>query len=299
MKLLASVALFASWAAAPVCAAQMTITVEPSAKNFAAPSNLAPNDLKLSARSARLPVLGLDRLPADQSDVQLFIVLDDSTRSGALSVQLPELKRWVEGLPAGEQVAVGYIRNGAVNLAEAFTTDHAKAAGALRLPEAIAGVNGSPYFAIDSVARHWPATNPGARRALLLFTDGVDRYYTDPRIIDDPYVDGAVDSALKSHIAVYTVYLRGEGSYGTTDWQITMAQSRLLQVSRETGGFAYQDTLSNPVSIAPYLSDFSLRLANQYRVTFQAANRQGFQPVTLKTELPHVKIAAPARVYVQ
>lgn len=297
LPLLAALA-FSVTPAVSSAVAQLTITVLPASRGVAAPANVIPGDLMLSERDNRVPVLRVERLPANQSDLQLFVVLDDSTRSSSLGLQLPELKHWINTLPSGAQVAVGYIRNGAVSVDQPFTVDHAKASALLRLPYAVPGQNGSPYFALSEAARHWPSKEASARRTLLLFTDGVDRYYGDEPMVDDPYVDAAVDDALKNGIAVYSVYLRGAGRYGAGFWGTTMAQSRLLQVGEQTGGYSYQEDFTDPISVAPFLTDFNARLANQYRVTFQALSQSGFQPVKLKAELPGVKISAPSRVYV-
>ena len=78
-----------------------------------------------------------------------------------------------------------------------------------------------------------------------------------------------------------------------------MAQSRLLEVSRETGGQAYFQDLSNPVTITPFLNDFEDRLANQYLVTIDDLHEKGVQPVKVRTELPGLRIEAPTRIYVR
>jgi hypothetical protein len=117
--------------------------------------------------------------------------------------------------------------------------------------------------------------------------------------MDDPYVDGAIADALQNGLSVYSIYLRGAGRYGMGDWTTSMAQSRLIQVSEETGGYAYQEDFTDPISIAPFLTDFQTRLANQYKVTFQALNEHGMQPVKLRTELPGLKIVAPSRICIR
>src|ERR1700683_4224954 len=117
--------------------------------------------------------------------------------------------------------------------------------------------------------------------------------------MDDPYVDAAIQGALKSGVTVYSIYLRGAGSYGRGDWTTTFAQSRLNEVSQETGGYAYFENLSDPVTIAPFLKDFQSRLDNQYEVPFEALGKHGTQPVKLRTELPGLQIECRSRVYVR
>ena len=146
--------------------------------------------------------------------------------------------------------------------------------------------------------KHWPSQEPTGRRAVLALTDGVDRYYGNS-IEDDPYVDQAVHDALKNGVMVYSIYLRGAGLYGRSGWSTDFAQSRLMEVSDETGGHAYFQDFTDPVTIAPFLKDFEDRLDNQYGVTIEALNEKGIQPVKVRTELPGVKIQGPTRVYVQ
>ncbi len=242
-----------------------------------------------------LSIQDLRPLPADLSDLQLFIYLDDSTRSASLSTHLSELKSFIASLPAAAQVAVGYMRNGTFALAQPFTTDHAKAAASLRLPDSLPGENGSPYFALSDLVKHWPSQQPG-RRAVLMLTDGVDRYY-GTFDMQDPYVDAAIADSLKAGVQVSTIYLQGAGLYGRGGWTRDFAQSHLMQVTEETGGHSYFEAFTDPVDIAPFLSDFHQRLQDQYLVTFAAAGH-GVQSVKLQTEVPGVKIDAPSRVYV-
>src|SRR5208282_1932676 len=93
------------------------------------------------------------------------------------------------------------------------------------------------------------------RRAVLMLTDGVDRYW-GTQVMDDPYVDASVHDALKSGVMVYSIYLRGAGVEGGRSGWVTLAgQSRLNQVSEETGGCAYFQGVGDPVTISPFLTD--------------------------------------------
>jgi|HubBroStandDraft_4_1064222.scaffolds.fasta_scaffold128067_2 hypothetical protein len=282
---------------AAIAPTQMVITVRP-APGDDRPISLEPGDLTVLRGNAPERILRLKRLTGDLADMQLFVLLDDSTRSASLGLQLPELKRFLESLPATTQVAIGYMRNGSFGLAQAFTADHQKAASALRLPVAIPGENGSPYFALSDLAKHWPSKQSTGRRVVLTLTDGVDRYY-DSATTDDPYVNAAIHDALKEGVMVYSIYLRGAGLYGRNDWVANFAQSRLIEVSEETGGNAYFLGLTDPVTISPFLKDFRDRLDNQYKVTIEATSEKGVQPVKLRSELRGPKIEGPTRIYVR
>jgi hypothetical protein len=276
--------------------AQMVITVLPG-QGGTRPKSLEAGELTVLQGNTPAPVVRLQRLAGDLADMQLFVLLDDSTRSSSLGIQMPELKTFLESLPATTQVAVGYMRNGTFAMAQSFTADHQKAANVLRLPTAIPGENGSPYFALSDLGKHWPSKQPTGRRAVLMLTDGVDRYYGTADM-NDPYVDAAIHDALKDGVMVYSIYLRGAGFYGRSAWVTNFAQSRLSEVSQETGGYAYFQDLTDPVSISPFLKDFQDRLDNQYRVTIEALQQKGDQPVKVRTELHGLKIQGPTHIYV-
>jgi hypothetical protein len=276
---------------------QMVITVRPASGDNRS-DGLEATDLAVLRGNISAPVLHLQRLAGEMADMQLFILLDDSSRSSSLAIQLPELKTFLESLPATTQVALGYMRNGTFGLVQAFTADHNKVASSLRLPASIPGENGSPYFVLSDLAKHWPSKQSTNRRAVLMLTDGVDPYY-GAADMDDPYANAAIHDALKEGVMVYSIYLPGAGLYGRTGWVTNVAQSRLMEVSEETGGHAYSLGFTDPVTITPFLKDFQGRLDNQYRVTIEAWKDKGVQPVKLRTELRGLKIEGSTRVYVR
>src|SRR5438105_4052172 len=188
---------------------QMVITVRSAARGNQ-PENLEARDLRVLQGKTLVPVVGLQRLTGDFADMELFVLLDDSTLSSSLGIHLAELKTFLKSLPTTTRVAVGYMRNGTFSLTQAFTADHQKAASSLRLPVALPGENGSTYFALSDLVEHWPSQQSTKRRAVLMFTDGVDRYYNTTSM-DDPYVDAAFHNALKKGAVVYSIYLRGAG----------------------------------------------------------------------------------------
>jgi hypothetical protein len=279
-------------------ATRMVITLQPEHKGGQVPASLQPGEVIVTEGKTNLPVTGFERLAGSFANMQLFVLLDDSTRSASLGTHLPELQAFLTSLPPETQVAVGYMHNGTFALAQAFTTDHARAAASLRLPLAVPGENGSPYFVLSDLARHWPSKEPTRRRAVLALTDGVDRYY-DSSIEDDPYVNQAIHDSLANGVMIYSIYLRGAGFYGRGAWTANMAQSRLLQVTAETGGYAYFQAFTDPVAIEPFLGDFKQRLDHQYELTLQPLSARGVQAVKLRTELPGVKVEGPSRIYVR
>jgi hypothetical protein len=277
--------------------AQMVVTVLP-ATGVNPKAALDRDDLMVTLNKKPARVLRSQQFTGNLADMQLFVLLDDSARSSAVGLQIPELKAFIRSLPPTTQVAVGYMRNGTFGPVQGFTVDHQRAASAVRLPVGVPGENGSPYFALSDLVKHWPSKEFTNRHVVLMLTDGVDRYYGNSEV-DDPYVDAAIQDAAKQGVLVYSIYLRDAGLYDRGSQTTLFAQSRLSQVSEETGGFAYFQDFTDPVSIAPFLNDFGNRLEHQFQVTIEALNVKGFQPVKVKSEVPGLKIEGPTRIYVQ
>ena len=73
---------------------QMVVTVLP-AKGGAQPASLDAKDLTVQQGKKAVPVLRLQRLAGNLADMQLFVLLDDSTRSFSLGNHLAELKAFI------------------------------------------------------------------------------------------------------------------------------------------------------------------------------------------------------------
>jgi VWFA-related protein len=240
-------------------------------------------------------VAGWVPLRGDRSGLQLVVLLDDSSR-GNLGLQLNDIRTFVAGLPPNAQVAIGYMRNGAPNLAQNFTTDHAQALKSLRLPSGVAGSNGSPYFCLSALAKHWPGGDSNVRREVIMVTDGVDRYSGGRYDPQDPYVQAATSDAQKAGVIVYSIYYRGAGRLDRSFMVTDGGQNYLTQVSQSTGGKVYLEGFGNPVSFAPFLSDIQRKLQNQYELTFVSTAKPGLQSIRVKTSQPNTSLEYPSRV---
>jgi hypothetical protein len=240
-------------------------------------------------------VSGWTPLRGARSGLQLVVLLDDSSR-GNLGLQLNDIRSFLSGLPPTVQVAIGYMRNGTPNLVQNFTNDHAQAAKALRLPQGIAGGNGSPYFCLSDLVKRWPGGNNNVRREVIMVTDGVDRYSGGRFDPENPYVRAATSDAQKAGVIVYSIYYRGAGRFDRSALATDGGQNYLTQISGDTGGKVYLEGFGNPVSFAPFLSDIQRKLQNQYELTFVSTAKPGLQPVRVKTNQPNTRLQFPARV---
>ena len=179
------------------------------------------------------------------------------------------------------------------------TGDHAAAGKSLRLPLGIGGANASPYFSLSDLVKRWP--DDGApRRAVMMITDGIDQYYGGFNL-QDPYLDAAIDDALRAHVMVSAIYEPAAGHFGHSYWETYWGQLYLAEVADQTGGEAYYIGFTGPpVAFAPYLDQMATRLSHQYLLTFlaQRPKKAGWQTIRLACEQPNVDLVSARRVWV-
>ena len=273
----------------------LTVTVEP--KHGTDVPEIHKNEVMVYEGKDRDRVA--DWIPAqgEHAALELFLLLDDSS-SMNLGSQLDDIRKFIDAQPSTTLIGVAYMRNGTADVIQNLTSDHAAASKALRLPTGIGGANASPYFALSDLAKRWPASN--ARHSVLMVSDGIDRYYGTGNL-DDPYVNAAVDDAIRANVVVSAIYEPGAGHFGHSYWQSYWGQLYLSQVADGTGGEAYYIGMTGaPVAFAPFLQDLSRRLEHQYLLSFipKPEKKSGWHNVRLSTEVPNVDLISARRVYV-
>lgn len=271
--------------------AQIIVTV--NANQSKSPSPLQQGDLKVKVQGRPTNVVALTPIQDSTEPTQLVFLFDESARS-YLALQIPDLKKFMQGLPASTSVAVAYMNNGRAVMAQKLTTDHKKAADSLRLTNGIPGITGSPYFCLSDLAKHWPSQEK-ARRVVFMVTNGEDPYYRS-RNLQDPYVAAAIQDAQKAGLLVYSIYFRNTFGGGPYSFSTVVGQSYLQRVADETGGQFYSMAMSSPVSFQPFLKKFKLSLERQYLLTFSTGNT-GWQSVQVQSKVSGLKLTAPKAIY--
>ncbi|HXZ80603.1 MAG TPA: hypothetical protein VEG30_11775 [Terriglobales bacterium] len=265
------------------------------------PPELSRQDVMVRQGKDRLQVTGLISAKAGSaaSGLDLYILIDDGTQT-SLGLHLDELREFITSQPANTQVAVGYMRNGTVNVAQALTTDHAAAAKSIRLPLGYVGAGGSPYLSLMSLLKQWPGQN--ARRAILMVSDGIDRFRGDfgPLAPFSPDLYTASDLAQRAGVEIYSIFFRSGGHLGHNYWELNRGQNSLAKLAEDTAGESFYLGLDNPVDFQPYLKEMQTDLENQYILAFLAKPKPkaGLQRVKIFTEVPKVEIVAPNGVWV-
>jgi hypothetical protein len=243
-------------------------------------------------------ITGWTQLRSPQSKVEMVVLIDDGARS-SLGTQMNDIAKFIQGLPPDAQVAVAYMENGRAAFAGPLMADHGGVMKELHLPMAgMPGVSASPYFCLSDLAKNWPSKDTHARREVVMVTDGVDYYEMryDP---EDPYVQAAINDAVRARLIVYSIYWRNAGRFDNTNYAANDGQNLLAMVTEATGGNSYWEGFGNPVSFEPYFADINRRLDNQYELDFMApvGSKPQMESLSLKVSA-NVKIDAPQRVYV-
>jgi hypothetical protein len=240
-------------------------------------------------------VTNLIPLRGDHASLELFVLIDDALQTNA-GTQLEDLRRFIADQPPTTLIGVAYMRDGTVDIAQNLTNDHVQSAKAVRLPLGYVSAISSPYLSLVDLIKRWPET--GVRHEVLMISDGIDRFGgTNPV---NPYVDSAIEQAQRAGVLVYSIYVTGVGQYGRSFWHLSWGQNYLSELADETGGDAYFQGYSTPVSLSPFLNQLNKRLNNQYRLEFlaKAQKKAGLQPVKVKTEDHKIEIVAATKVWV-
>src|ERR1700684_2693432 len=122
----------------------MVVTVKPH-RGTQVPA-LAPDDVKVYQKGHLDTVASWVPLQGDRAGLQLYILIDDTSRS-TLALQYKSIDNFIAEQPSTTAIAVGYMRNGTVFTAQNLTTDHTLAEKSLRLPLGSGPGYPSPYLA--------------------------------------------------------------------------------------------------------------------------------------------------------
>lgn len=256
-------------------------------------------DLQVYQNSMRRPVIGWTPVADSPQGIDFAILIDDSLRS-EVSLQFPDIRNFIEELPASTQVGVAYAEYGAAVFKQPFTADHRLAAAALQVPEGQIAAGGSIYQSVSDLVRVWPSD--GRVHVALVVSYGVDiwRGLVDTNPVLNPDLDAAIHQAQAAGVTVYTIFAGSSAGFEHGPVLILNGQSCLDRLASETGGEAYFQGTRTPVAFKPFLNELRASLGRQYVLTFEAEARNRAEDAALRvtTELAHVKVSAPSQVHI-
>lgn len=225
----------------------------------------------------------------------LAVLIQDDLSSN-VNLQLESLRKFILNLPKGSRVMVGYLRSGSLQVRQKFTDDLSKAAGALRIvvgsPMIAAG---NPYDQVEDALKRFDAL-PNGRQAVLLVSDGLDisrgaDSSTPSQSID---LDRAIARAQRKGVAVYSFYNAGSYTGDSSSMLVLNGQGSLNRLSDETGGRAFFQGSTSPISFDPFFRDLNAALNRQFALTYLSTHfKKGFHRIVVSSTNPAVKIDHP------
>ncbi|MGA7794304.1 MAG: hypothetical protein WCA19_14820 [Candidatus Acidiferrales bacterium] len=246
----------------------------------------------------RRPVISWVPAKGDKAGLALAILIDEGAGI-SLGTELSEIRTFIGQQAATTLVAVGYMQNGTVFMAQNFTMDHAAAAKSVRLAQGFYGATASPYLSLSDFIKRWPADPAVPRREVLMITSGIDNVFMGT--LQNPYVDAAIRDAQCGGVLVYSIYTPSAGHFGHSYYRTYWGQNYLAELSETTGGEGYYLMGPQaPVAFAPYLDELNGQLPNQFLLTFLAnpLKKAGTEPVKVTSEIHDVDFVHAEKVCV-
>lgn len=261
------------------------------------PANVSQQDVSIKVNGKPSVVTNWAPLRGPDARLELVLLIDSSARE-SLGSQFGDITHFINGLPPNTKAAIAYMRNGSAVFAGPLSADHAEVLRALHLPGGTPGSSASPYFCLSDLAKHWPSGDRGARREVVMVTNGVDNYQPELNL-DDPYVEAAIDDSLRAGLVVYSIFWKNQGP-ALTAYGENAGQSLLVEVTGATGGKNLWQGMGNPVSLQPFFEELARRLENQYELGFSAplAGKPAAENLNVKVGGPALEVTAPKQVFV-
>lgn len=275
----------------------VTTVVTALGSKFTAPPAVSKDDVSLREGSAHRDITEWIPAQGDRAGLQLAIVIDDSLQK-SFGSQIQELSAFITSQPKSTSVGVFYAANGTIQAASQFNPDSEAVAKTIRMPMGTYGAASSIYQSLLQVIGGWPVT--GARREILLFSDGFD-YLRKERY--SPDVQSTIDKAQQAGILIHAIYESTAGRPGRSRRVSSIGQSNLNRICDGTGGYAFFSGDRSPISIDPYANQLAMALKNQYFLTFATTpSKNGakgeLRSIKVSTERRDVQLKAPDKVFV-
>ncbi len=227
-----------------------------------------------------------------------FVIQEDLAAN--FNLQIKDIQQFIRNLPKGTRVMVAYIRSGSVQIRQRFTDDLERAAGALRIVSGSPALAPrSPYDGLDDVLGRFDSV-PAGRRAVLLFSDGLDTTggLTLASITQSFDLERATLKAQRKSVAVYSFYSPTTVTEDGNSVLILAAQGALEKLSEETGGRAFFQGSIAPISFLHFFKDLSVALERQFSLTYLSTHmKKGYHKVLVQSTNPDVKIDHPKGYY--
>jgi VWFA-related protein len=227
-------------------------------------------------------------------------ILVQEDLSSAFNLQIRDLASFIRSMPRGSRVMVAYMRGGTLQVRQRFTEDLDRAASALRV---VASTPGSaprnPFDSVVDALERFDAL-PAGRRAILMFSDGVDvsQGVADSSPGQSIDLERAILRAQRKSVSIFSVYAPSSLTEGRDGTLVLNGQGSLLRLSKESGGRAFFQGTGAAVSFDPFFKDIRILLNRQFLLTYLSTHmNKGYHRVDVKSTNAGVEIQHPNGYY--
>ena len=232
-----------------------------------------------------------------ETPMMVEVLIQDDVVS-SISNEIATIKEFINHLPRESRVLVGYIRSGSLEVRQTFTADRERAVSALRIPIGSASAAPyNPYVEIIEGLRRFEAM-PKGRRALLVVSDGLDisRGIDSSQPSQSIDLERAIKEAQRQGAAIYSFYAPSVTSASLNNSRlIGNAQGSLERLSDETGGRAFFQGTSAPVSFDTFLKELAGTFQRQIALTYLSTHsNKGFHRIEISSDMKNIVIDHPA-----
>ena len=234
-----------------------------------------------------------------ESPMSIAVLIQEDLTAN-FNLQIRDIQDFIRNLPKGTRVMVAYSRSGSLDVRQRFSDDLEKAAKSLRI---VVGSQSmaprSPFDGVSDVLGRFEGV-PLGRRAILLFSDGLDTSQgANLASISQSFeLDQAILKAQRRSVAVYSFYSPTEISEVGNSTFVLAAQGALAKLSDETGGRAFYQGSLAPISYLPFFRELALSLKRQFALTYLSTHmKKSYYKISVTSTNPEVKIEHPRGYY--
>ncbi|HSQ25132.1 MAG TPA: hypothetical protein VLN44_11990 [Pyrinomonadaceae bacterium] len=236
----------------------------------------------------------LSQRTPNESPLTLAILFQDDLVS-SVSVEARTIAEFIRNQPGGSRVMIAYIHQGSLEVRRKFTNELDKVAQSVRPPLGLASASPfNPYIEIIEGLRRFDS-QPLGRRAMIVISDGLDvsRGVDSSSPGQSLDLQRAITEAQRRSVAVYSIFVPSIVSAGQN--LNLNGQGCLERLSSETGGRAFFQGTSAPVSFDPFLRQIDTLLGKQIALTYLSTHtNKGFHKLDIKPLERDVEILHPA-----
>ena len=233
------------------------------------------------------------------SPLSIALLIQENLTSN-FNLQIKDIQQFIRGLPKGTRVMVAYLRSGSAEIRQKFTDDLEKAAKSLRIVSCNDfAAHRSPYDGFSNVIGRFDAL-PAGRRAILLFSDGLDTTngLNLASITQSLDLDQAILKAQRKSVAVYSFYHPTTLTESSNSLLGLGAQGALEKLSDETGGRSFFHGIGAPISFLPFFKDMSMSINRQFALTYLSTHmKRDYYKIKVSSTNPEIKIEHPRGYY--